>query len=912
LEQDDENYKYKFSVIIPIYNVEKYLKEAIDSVIKQTIGFKKNIQIILINDGSPDNSEAICEEYVEKYPDNIIYIKQKNAGVSAARNNGMQYIEGKYVSFLDADDKWEKTVFKKAYKMFEKNEDVDVIGVRIKFFEASNKFHYLDYKFNRDKVINILKEYNHLQLAVTSALFKASAIKDVRYDEKLKYAEDSKFIFNVLIKKCNLGIIASAKHLYRKRYSDDSAIQRKKQDFSWCTVVPYNCYKYAYEKSIEKFGKVISYVQYYVANEYYWALKEYKPGILDEETLHKYFEVTKELFKGIEDKIITDRLFSDYLYRTYFLSLKHKKDITKELIVQNNKLYYYDSCVYDFGINDNNKILVINNLNYENDELTFEGQVGCNIPRNMYKMYAITSEKKYEVNLYETNLDNKYGFDDILYGRKYGFNITLPINIKQIKFVLELKEKGSISLPLNFTTNSRLTRSRINYTIRGEKLLYVKSPVIQLINKKGNVIKFKFLYALQLLAKAKFKVLFTRSLYYILKPFYRKEIWIISDRRNTAGDNGMHLFKYLCEKEKSKNIQPYFTVDKNSVDYGKMKQIGKTVAINSLMYKLLFLMSEKFISSQADNWAFDTFGDDEIYYRNLLKFDFIFLQHGITHNDVSSWLHKLKKNIKKFITASELEYNSIVNGSYGYTSREVVLTGFPRYDNLLDEKENIIAIMPTWRSNLVGKYDKTAMIREYNKLFVKSDYFKFFSELLRDRKLIEKLERYGYKIEFVLHPATLTQVVDFKNIENEYISILKEGIDYQEIFKKSALLVTDYSSVAFDFAYLRKPVMYSQFDFEAFYAQHVHDKGYFDYARDGFGPVTDTYEDTINKIIGFIENDCKIDDMYLERINKFYKFNDRNNCKRVYDAILNDKQIDIKEKNYAKTNNTNNRQRIKH
>ena len=81
--------KFLINTIIPIYNVEEYLEEAIESVINQTIGFEKNIGLILVNDGSSDNSEKICLKYKEKYPNNILYIKQKNKGVSSARNNGL-------------------------------------------------------------------------------------------------------------------------------------------------------------------------------------------------------------------------------------------------------------------------------------------------------------------------------------------------------------------------------------------------------------------------------------------------------------------------------------------------------------------------------------------------------------------------------------------------------------------------------------------------------------------------------------------------------------------------------------------------------------------------------------------------------------------------------------------------------
>lgn len=117
-----ENSRFKFSVIIPVYNVENYLEETIQSVIHQTIGFKKNIQIILVNDGSPDDSGKICEKYQREYPDNIVYVEQKNAGVSAARNNGLKYAEGEIINFLDSDDKWGKLLLSVRIAFFKNTE----------------------------------------------------------------------------------------------------------------------------------------------------------------------------------------------------------------------------------------------------------------------------------------------------------------------------------------------------------------------------------------------------------------------------------------------------------------------------------------------------------------------------------------------------------------------------------------------------------------------------------------------------------------------------------------------------------------------------------------------------------------------------------------------------------------------
>ena len=196
-----KTYKYKFSVIIPIYNVEEYLEETIISVINQDIGFKENIQIILVNDGSPDNSEAICLKYKEMYPENVVYVYQDNSGVSAARNNGLNYVEGEFINFLDSDDKWEKDVFTKAYKMYREHDDIDVIGVRQKFFEAISSYPSLDYKFNKDKVVDIFNAPDHIQLSVTSGFFRTSSIGNIRYDTRIKYSEDAKFLYEIILQK---------------------------------------------------------------------------------------------------------------------------------------------------------------------------------------------------------------------------------------------------------------------------------------------------------------------------------------------------------------------------------------------------------------------------------------------------------------------------------------------------------------------------------------------------------------------------------------------------------------------------------------------------------------------------------------------------------------------------------------
>lgn len=111
----------KVSIIVPIYNVEKYLKKCIDSLVGQTL---EDIQIILVNDGSTDSSRKIAKEYAEKYPQKILYLEKENGGLSDARNYGIPYATGEYIAFLDSDDYIETNAYEEMYnKAIEKNSD---------------------------------------------------------------------------------------------------------------------------------------------------------------------------------------------------------------------------------------------------------------------------------------------------------------------------------------------------------------------------------------------------------------------------------------------------------------------------------------------------------------------------------------------------------------------------------------------------------------------------------------------------------------------------------------------------------------------------------------------------------------------------------------------------------------------
>lgn len=559
------NYKYQFSVVIPIYNVGKYLKDAIESVIQQTIGFTKNLQLILINDGSQDDSEEICLKYKEIYPENIIYIKQKNAGVSVARNNSMQYIEGKYVNFLDGDDKWELDAFEKVYKAFEKNQnEVDILVCRKKFFEAQEGYHFLDYKFEKTKIVNIFEDYDYIHLHITSAFIKSEVVKKYKFDKELKYSEDTNYINEIILDKCRYMILKEATHYYRRRFDCSSAIQNKEKDTSWYTNTINNFYYNLIRISNQKFGKVILYVQYLIMYDLQWRLKRPYFDHFGDEFKEKYIKNIIELLQVIDDIIICEQKNVFVEHKIYALSLKYKKDIKKNLVYIRGKLYFNNIPI--FKIRNNDTILKIDILDIEKGVLKLKGRINSAIPKEYFDIYiSTTSKENIKLNLEDGKKSiytkNTYGLNHKILNH-YTFDIEIPLKkVKKISFILEYQNNIKNKLHIRFGKFAKLTGDiEETYYAKGKYLIkYNDKNIIVEKNSKNNRVKREGLLLVRLLKDRKFKLILYRTMYYVCKIFMKKDIWLILDREETANDNGEVFYNYIL-KNKNKDIKSFFVI----------------------------------------------------------------------------------------------------------------------------------------------------------------------------------------------------------------------------------------------------------------------------------------------------------------------------------------------------------------
>ncbi len=386
------------------------------------------------------------------------------------------------------------------------------------------------------------------------------------------------------------------------------------------------------------------------------------------------------------------------------------------------------------------------------------------------------------------------------------------------------------------------------------------------------------------------KAALVRKAYFAQQKTDKRQVWLISDRTNRGDDNGEAFFRYVMEqKDRLKDKDIYFVLEKGSSGYEELKKIGKVVSPMSWKHKMLHLRSSYVISSQGNDPVVNPFHRKHIYYKDLLcDMRFVFLQHGITKDNQSAWLNKYNRNIYGLITTTREEYDSMLEYDYYYTSDRIWLTGMPRYDLLYHDEKKYITIMPTWRKSLMSGTDVETGIWQLKEGFEESSYLKFYNALLNHEGLIEEAGKLGYKICFMPHPNIAPYVSYFtKHPEVEFFDATKS---YRQVFAEADMMLTDYSSVAFDFAYLRKPIVYSQFDYKEFFSgSHSYTEGYFDYERDGFGEITHDLQSTVDIIIDYMRNGCALKPMYRERIDATFAFSGEKCSEHVLKKILGEK-----------------------
>lgn len=389
---------------------------------------------------------------------------------------------------------------------------------------------------------------------------------------------------------------------------------------------------------------------------------------------------------------------------------------------------------------------------------------------------------------------------------------------------------------------------------------------------------------------ASLKVVLAQIVAFVLyKSNKVREIWLIGEKKTEARDNGYHFFKYMCKNHSKAEV--YYVIKDNVPDYSKVETLGTVVRFDSFKHCVYFFLAKERVCSQLHGvQPYEQLaGLRRLFFWRRPNQHQTHLKHGIAKDLLDAYDYK-KNTYDLLICGAIPEYN-YYKTQFNYPLNRIALTGLCRFDALKEDNktEGYILIMPTFREWLRTNDSSKNMASDEELIkFKHSQYFTEYATLLTNKNLNNLIDQHNLKIIFYLHYTFQPYCIAFDGLvgNDRVIIASRNDFDVQELLKHADMLITDYSSVYSDFAYLGRPLAYFQFD-ETEYRNKHYKQGYFEYRRDGFGPVLSNVNDVVDFIKESAINGFQLSGLYKERINNYFAFNDACNCKRVYDAIKN-------------------------
>ncbi len=857
-----------FSIIILNTDTEE-LYNNLKSIEKQNYN-KENIEVIIA-------TEQLSKEDKNKLKDHNLDIKIKEYeefDTNKMYNESLDETKGKYIQFSNSKIKYlQNNILTKVRKKLENYNYVVTKMIFNNKLTNSRKKYIMSCGANKEYNLNEIP--GAINFSIESYFINKDTLRNIKFDNKYELEATTKFIVDLYNKTKKYYNYGSLELETTEPYEDNKSnkIQYYKEWYDNSLKI--------WESYIRKEKKIEPFLQETIL---YVLTSKFKNN-MNSEFKHESDELFNQA-KKLLSKVDTDRILENDANRNF----KIDRNIRQFFYKQKEEKR-------DFSEYLSNEKINILAINYEEGKLVFDAHVD---------LMDYIPEEEIKINI-------QYLDEDIKITRTYVYSLTKAFNRTinekySFKFAIDPTQKGNLTasyvykdviFPLKFNfirLQSRLDNTNKAYWAERNYILKNKIDKIKIV--KNNPLKIPFLEIRYLFNKFKngknktriVKLSFLRILYYLTKPFYKnKHIWITYDKLYKGGDNGEYIYQYGLEN--NKNI--YYLIKKDSKDFERLisNPKNKILVFNSLKAKLYCLHSEAVLKTHAGIMGYCGFdGIARPFVRGILNPHVIEVQHGLTIQDIPEYQNRLADNIRLYTIASKFEYKNIIQDIYGYKNEQIKYTGIGRYDGLKNNDKRQILITPTWRHNIAAPSLKHGTQRAYNDTFKESDYFKIFNTIINNEKLIDHAKKYNYRVTYLVHPTLASQIEDFD--KNDYVDIVVAGGDlsYEKILRESSVMVTDYSGVQYDFAYMRKSLVY-------FHPKELpphYNNGSIDYEKDGFGPITTTIDELVSKLCQLMKKDCKNEKKYIERANIFFEFDDYDSSKRIVEEV--EKYLDNIEK----------------
>lgn len=892
------------SVIIPCMEQNKMLKKTVESLLNQRhFDIASSGEIIIVD----CTGENVCDA-LDSVLDTYKGIVSNAKTLSEACSLGLSEATTKYVAFVNCGDTVSADYFPESLVMLEKNDKLMFTAMRSRCVNPTLidiKDSLLNgTKFIENGLIDTKKNPELFHCSLFSAVFKKSALDKTPFNKEIKYEFDHNYIIRLLMSHPVYGVCKTGCYDYFMPQEDNFSYYVPSNHKEWYTenlknvLLPLiNDYK--------KDGVVPDLIQIYVLymlqSKFLCNMNNRNKKTMNSKELEEFISVVHDVLQNIEDRFILNKnryklLAFSMEASKMFIQIKYgiDKECVLNYVEGNKEIYLNFNQIEMMTMSSQRAAMHI--MDYQNGHLCIDGSFREVFNTDDLLLYATFNGKEYVLKNNDRYSLTKY-FGISAY-KKFTFHLELPLDEnlpeQRLEFFAKIK---STTVPVNIsfihhwaklTTNPSGSYWRFNKYIATHE---EKAIVIRHAHVLNTMIKeLKFLPKVFSQSKRSFIV---RIMYWLTKPYYsHKKIWLMYDKMYKGGDSAEYLYRYC--KDKKDGVTRYYIIDKKTSDYKQLKRDGfKPVVNKSMKHKMIFLNTDIALITNSNVFPFNGYSIDRSrFIRGLCNFSSMCLQHGLSVQKCAMAQQRIVDHTRMYFLGSKYEVGNLNHHAYNYNGFDVLkLTGIGRYDGLVSNDQKQILLSPTWRMyNAMPVTTSEGEQRQYNPEFKNTTYYKIYNDLINNEKLIKTAKQTGYKIKYLLHPILSAQVNDYTpNSEVEVISSVGD-MSYEKILTESSLMVTDYSGVQFDFAYMKKPLVY----FHPSQLPAHYEDGCFFYDTMGFGEICTESDQLVDTLCEYMKNNCKMKDEYVARVDDFYAHHDHNNCERIYNEVSAfQKQLDI-------------------
>lgn len=887
------------SVIIPYLEDNNKLIYTLSSIYKQRNFNASDFDVIVVDSSKNKSGRDAAQKF------SLCKVIDAKPGASEAEacNLAVKNAAGEYITVCRCGDIFSSNYFSECLKAINRHKNAHYVFapkycINPVFSERK------EYRLNKDRaaceeVINLEEKPNLIVPQVCGTVYRADVFKSYKFNSKLKYEYFADFALRIQMDYPVYVTAEKAEFEYFMPDEDDPQYYIPSNYKDWYTDSFNNFLIPLVEDSKKKSGVVPAFIQFYVmfavSTRYLANMNNRNKRNMNEEELDEFIAESRNVLQYVDNGFVLNK--DKYKSLSYseeaaemFYMIKHNgtfKDMP--LVNVEGKKEVYLNCDDIFVSRLTNQRVGMHVIDYRDGKLLIDGSFRRVFDLDEIEIYAVFNDTKYS--LTDTDRYSLTKYFGISAYKKFTFHLELPLDseAKEQRLTFFAKYKlTTIPLNLSFLHHwSKFTlKPKGSYWRFNDYVASLDNNRSIVINKASafDTLKRELRFLPAVFSESK-RCFILRLEYWLTRPFFKnKKIWLMYDKLYKGGDSCEYLYRYCADKKDG--ISRYYIIDKNTSDYKRLKKDGlKPVKNRSFKHKMLFLNTDIALITNSNVFPFNGYSMDKSrFIRGLCNFPSMCLQHGLSVQKCAMAQQRVVDNTQMYFLASKYEFKNLSNHAYNYQDFDILkMTGIGRYDGLINNDKKQILLSPTWRMyNAMPVTTSEGEQRAYNPEFKTTTYYKIYNDLINNKKLIDTAKRTGYKIKYVLHPILSSQVDDFT--PDPYVEVVSSvgDFNYETAFQESSLMVTDYSGVQFDFAYMKKPLVYFH---PSQLPAHYEDGGFF-YDTMGFGEICTESDELVDLLCEYMENGCKMKQKYIDRVNDFYEFDDHNNCERIYKEIL--------------------------